>query len=203
MRGVTTGPTALSDPPGYSGTVTSRVNAEALRRCVAESAPGANLTLTPTQDAPHSLLITYTDPAAFNPARDTPLIHECLSLPGISDRKATSRPVIYSVTAAGVEQADALSACLAELKNITVIEGDGSNDDVAFIQKCVGGRNGPLAPEWIGKDENVLDTVDFPVAPQVIGRDGTCLTHPTYEFVDSRINLITRDGEIIWAGRIG
>ncbi len=200
LGGVTTGPARLSLPPRYSGTVTSRVNAEALRRCVAANAPGANFTLTPMQDAPHSFLIRYKDPAAFNPTRDNPLMEKCLNLAGISDPKTTSRPPVYNVTAAGAKQADALSACLARLKNVTVVRGDGSNAESAFIQKCVGGQNAPLAPEWIGRDENVLDTVDFLVAPRVIGRDGKCLAH-THDLDERRIKLIIRRGKIIWAGR--
>ncbi len=186
-------------PPRYSGTVTSRVNAEALRRCVAQNAPGANFTLKLMQDGPQTFFIRYRDLAAFDPARDTPLIEECLSLAGIRESKAAGRPPVYAVTAAGAEQADVLSACLATLKNVTVLQG-GSNADAAFIQECVGGLNVPLAPEWIGRDEGVLANVDLAEPLRVIGREGKCLAR-TDDRDERRLNLIVRGGKIIWAGR--
>ena len=125
LPGVVMGPTLTSLPPIYSGQIIGTSNAGAFRACAGEAAPGANVTVSPLPPTtgPVQFRIRYGDPDKFQDARDTPLVQQCLNVPGVSVPADPyfSRPPTYNVTASG-QKADDLRQCLAALGNLSVFE---------------------------------------------------------------------------------
>lgn len=75
-----------------------------------------------------------------------------------------------------------------------------------FINRCVGREDVPLAPAFVGLDEDKATREESRVLAEnvttirVIGRDGSCLGR-TRDLRSDRVNLIVMDGEVVWAGR--
>jgi hypothetical protein len=79
-----------------------------------------------------------------------------------------------------------------------------SDSDEAFIDSClVAGAEsyGPTA-QYLNQTEAEFDEAAAREGTEtrVIGRDGTCLAYD-FTMVPERVNVIFRDGRVIWAGR--
>lgn len=184
-----------SMPPQYTITVTGEREIDAFRECLAGI---NNVNVTASAAAPQNhYTVKPSVRLVLNPNLETER-DACFAMPGVhASGQGLANPISYVVTAEAGDLSEAFEACIRNVVDLYVPE---LSDDVAFINRCVSGERQDLAPEYVGRSEQVLTTARFVVPARVVGRDGECLGR-TRDLQLDRLNFIIRDGIIIWAGR--
>lgn len=141
------------------------------------------------------------DEAVINP-RLTEQRLACFTLPGVTATPpAEGRRATYSVTVTGSAERAAFEKCITAVAGVYV---PGLAGEVRSAERCSREERDP-APEYLGLSEAEAISLARSAAPgwrtiRVIARDGQCLPI-TRDLVPTRVNLVLRDGEVVWAGR--